>query len=460
MIHFNQIIQVSSSKSSSISSSRRPILTLTGIFIICLAISLAGCQNPTGTDATTTVAGSSESTVWQTSEITETSATDPTSTANSEPVDLLSLTGVLQTLNLGNVQVGPYFYWSPNADYCLFVGYIKETDGQFTPGAYLYDIVTDQLTLATEGTKGSNYYMTFPDWSSDGRVTVPFYEFESSQKILMYDLTGDTLETVPVEGVTAAFSPDGKQLAFATTEGFLNVYNFSNRSVQSFDDKIRGFSPIWMSDSQRLLFVAPTGNNPAGLDYSELYEIRMLDLSDPHDIQVVLPESSYQSLSWIEQDELAAVISGMDDGYYFGVLMVAAKELTDLGETRISFSRGWDQAVRIAANLFDSQGMNYYSLLDQTLAEIGRYESAGQLAVSLLPDGQLLFVDNDNNQSKCYLRLSDPLSGQIRTVAELAGTFEAYSSSDGSLVFLYNQYDPGKPYILDVRAFYDWLGQN
>jgi hypothetical protein len=138
----------------------------------------------------------------------------------------------------------------------------------------------------------------------------------------------------------------------------------------------------------KLLYIAPTGNNPSNLEYGWLSEVRLLDFQAPDIETAVMAESSYQRIRWLSQDQLVLVESGMDDGFYTAILNAGDGSITDLGEARLILQKTWDRQISPVVIDFANSAIRRY---DQQMKEINAYMTSADnivAVISLLPDNR------------------------------------------------------------------------
>jgi len=429
------------------------MLTINIIFAMVVSCAAIGCAD----DATSTTAETTAST--GSSETTAVESSSETTMKVPAVYDLTALPDVFYSPDFGDVIPSPEFYWSPSADYCLFIGYIKNDKQQFLPAAYLYDFIRDQLVKLIDGQADINYYLAEPAWSPDeSKVIVPFYDFTAEGLTLqLYDLTKDELKSLPISGTLPAFSPDGQQLAYTDNDGAVNFYDFTAGDVLSQDYTIIGYSPIWFANMEKLLYIAPTGNNPSNLEYGWLSEVWLFDFQAPDVETVVMAESSYHRIRWLSQDNLVLVESGMDDGFYSALLNAGDWSVTDLGETRLILHKTWDQQISPVVIDFANTAIRQYDLQMQ---EINVFQTAADnivAAISLLPDNRLLGLSKVAAENKCYLTILSPDGAASRKFAYYPGDLLTVTAADGSRAACFDQ-ETNQFFFLDVKGLYSQIG--
>ncbi|HAL74061.1 MAG TPA: hypothetical protein DCM45_03080 [Clostridiales bacterium] len=428
------------------------------IIALAMFVSYAaiGCDNqiPTTTSESTTSSPTGSETLAPT---TETSS-EPTATVPAV-YDLAALPDIFYAPDFSDVVPTTEFYWSPSADYCLFIGYVKNEKQQFVAAAYLYDLLRDRLVKLTDGQADVNYYLAEPAWSPDEtKVIVPFYEFTAADLTLqLYDLVKDELKSLPMSGTLPAFSSDGQQLAYTNDDGAISFYNFASGDIQSQDYTIIGYSPIWFSNMEKMLYIAPTGNNPSNLEYGWLSEVWLHDFQAPDVETVVMAESSYHRIRWLSQDKLVLVESGMDDGFYSAILNTGNLSVTDLGENRLTLLKTWDQIVSPVVMDYENGTIRQF---DQQMKEINVYQTSADnivAAISLLPGSQLLGLSQVTAENKCYLNIMSPTGAASRKIAFYAGDLYIITAADGSRAACFDQ-EESRFYILKTKELYSKIG--
>jgi len=380
------------------------------------------------------------------------------SASDHSTMDLLATGTFLKELDFGEVQASTYFFWSPESEYCMFIGSVQNAQKEYTPGVYLYNARSRHLTKLIEGEKGGNYFLLEPSWSMDGdHVTIPFHPLNPvNQKIRMYTISTDSIDELPFHAYNASFSTDSSRLVYENSDGKINLYRFSDKTITTLSDQIEGFSPVLFSDNKRILYCAPTGNNPSGMEYGWLNEIRMIDISKSINDQaiVIMPESSYRSIRWLIQDKLALIGSGMDDGHYTQLLNVETMQVTDFGEAIIEAFTGWNHKNKLVIDNIPTE-LSGKILNDQALRDLCILSVGKQInPISYLPDNTMLCLQNDADANKSYLSISDLNGNFSQKIGFIPGNlYPAFPSNDGKQVVLFDQYN-NKSYLLDVEALY------
>jgi hypothetical protein len=106
------------------------------------------------------------------------------------------------------------------------------------------------------------------DWSSDGRMLIPFFDSSTSADLWLMPLDGDK-QRVPLPqtgsrwGAQAQISPDGRWLAYASNES--GRYDVYVRPFPSGDGKwlitpSGGSEPSWRRDGKEMYYLAVDGS--------------------------------------------------------------------------------------------------------------------------------------------------------------------------------------------------------
>jgi WD40 repeat protein len=99
------------------------------------------------------------------------------------------------------------------------------------------------------------------DWSPDGKVVL----VDTDREVWSWDLTSGQTVTIPVAGANAAWSPDGKQLAYFGGGGHIGIWNGDSTITLASDvpGKYSGaYSLSWSPDGQKIAAGSLDGTVP------------------------------------------------------------------------------------------------------------------------------------------------------------------------------------------------------
>ncbi len=286
------------------------------------------------------------------------------------------------------------------------------------------------------------------DWAQDSSFAV-LSDSMSAAPILYFNSTSQTVTDLPVTGSQCRISPDGTRIAYTdfTRDSKLYTYDFVTRKEQAIGDGIRGVSPIWHSDSRRLMFLEYTGDNPSGLEGGELQNLTQIDLLAPDLRETMMETTVYRDVSWLEEDRLVLIHSGWDDGYFTSILDLDTMNLLDLGEG-IVYTGSYDaDRVILAYELWGEDGDQYFLYNDQlekvlTLPEpeIGIED----MVINRAPvwnDGKLFFAVSSLNEMDHYGLLYDTGTETASLVFDMTGFDLLERFEEGSRIVLLAGYD-------------------
>ncbi len=302
----------------------------------------------------------------------------------ANPPSIMDIGEVIYAKDLGIDGIGgSYLYWVPGKNAVIFEGYLKDAEGKFTPGVYYYNNESKEIATILMGSLDSHYYLAEPIWSADNsEVLISF------GGIYIYDLHQSSLELLPISGRQAELSPDGSKIIYVDKNQNLQIYNRSNKEIQSLRSDIKGHSPIWFSDNRHILFYKDVGKNPHNLDGNDLHVLCLLDTYNSEIVRTIGEEMVYRDLFWALQDSIAWIYSGWDDGHFFSILDLSDDTIEELGETYDSlyFPGREPQLIK---KIKTSQWN--VSNIQQTL--YSDYTSCPEqgVPIGLLPDETLLF---------------------------------------------------------------------
>lgn len=254
---------------------------------------------------------------------------------------LLKITELNQSMNetyrekleeqLDNISISS-IYWSAQGGNILFLGSKRGGEDEFTSGVYLLNPSSGILETIVDGLSGP-LHLPKPSWSEDQSMIVfsLYHQTEKNHPIYLYQTETKTVQKLPVSGYSPALNCNMEKIAYSKADGSIGIYTLSDGEATCLPENIKGFNPIWFSDNQRILLFKSTGENPHGLDGSELHIICSVDVNLPAMIEGPGHKGVYRSMEWVVQDQLVAVYSGWDDGYYFGLFDLNTGELSEFG---------------------------------------------------------------------------------------------------------------------------------
>jgi eukaryotic-like serine/threonine-protein kinase len=133
-------------------------------------------------------------------------------------------------------------------------------------GAYLLYAKASNGSGAEERLVDSRNNMSTQDWSRDGRWLL-YYEVHPTTgrdlwavDLASRDLTPRVVANTPAEEVVAAFSPDGRWVAYQTNESGrfeVVVQPFPDAGGKWQESTTGGVAPRWRADGKELYFLAP-----------------------------------------------------------------------------------------------------------------------------------------------------------------------------------------------------------
>lgn len=374
---------------------------------------------------------------------------------------------IFTELDFGDMNASTYeFYWSPYDNICMFRGSrLRASDNEFLTGIYFWDTETNKVSqLVSESTDGDlNTFLCPPSWSPDGRkVTIPIYYFnETVSNLLVYNIDSDTIENMPFRSNSTHFSADSSKLSFTDENKHIKVYDIASKTIIGPTADIDG-SGLLFSDNRRLVYIART-INPLGIEYTWRSEIKIVDLYDPANTEVIVPDIPGGSIEWLAQDKLLLLSVTGDEVRPYIIIDVETHKVTELGYPGISIFEGWGHNLKLIAD-YDQFQKKIAVPEDPLLKDIliftksTRPEYENIDSISILPDDTILCLGVRSDQAnKTYLYLVDNSGVLSEKVILLPGNFVLpVSSYDGKRVILYDQYAE-KTYMLDVEKLYTYL---
>jgi Tol biopolymer transport system component len=423
------------------------------VMILGISIVAVACDSPSAKVPIETASSSEKMTVPSESDAATVSP------APTEPaaIDLLSLGMSYSAADYGIYSISSdYFYWSPKAEYLVFLGYLKDSQSKYTPNIYLLHLKDNKITKIMDGVYDRNFYLTEPRWSEDeSLLTIPFYDLaEKTYPVRLFNTNQEKLQVLPIYGLDASISPDMSKIAFSDIDHRIVIYNLSDKTSTEMPAGVKGYSPIWFSDNTRILFSKLTGRNPSNLEGAELQDICILDTDKSEVIKSLGKDNVYKSHKWLIIDKMAWVESGWDDGHYLNLLDLDSSKLTEFGEgDGISY-----QINNRELNFFVLSNGKGFTLFDRNLKELGVFpvmnndQQWSNTALGLLSDGRLLYWATSQYQKHNAIILSTLNQQKITQTFAVEGLYYAKASTDGSKIALVN--DQGfNLTIFDSTAF-------
>jgi|GEM_PF-3517980 len=376
---------------------------------------------------------------------------------------------IFTELDFGDMRANTYeFYWSPYDHICMFKGYMRrESDNEFLIGIYFWNTGTNKVSQLVSDipSRDTFTYLGTPSWSPDGKkVTIPLYIIgETVDYLSVYNIDNDTVEKMPFKCDVAYFSADSSKLSFTDENKHIKVYDIATKTIIGPVSDIDG-SGLLFSDNRHLVNIARTVN-PLGIEYTWRSEIKIVDLYDPANTEVIVPDIPGGSIEWLVQDKLLLLSVTADEVWPYIIIDVETHKITELGYPGISIFEGWGHNLKLVADYDQFQkkiAVPEDPLLKEMMifTESTRPEYEYIDSISILPDDTILCLGcRYDVTDKTYLYLADS-SGVLREkVILLPGSFASpVSSYDGKRVVLYDQYSE-KTYMLDVERLYTYLSK-
>lgn len=414
-------------------------------------------NNPTNITPTSSAQASSNSALQSTSET-------PTPIPTAVPlINKSDAASVITAKELGLDSIGgSYFYWSPDAKYAIFTGAVKDTKGKFTISVYLFEVEKRKAVKILDGFYDKIIYMTEPNWSVDGSLlTIPFYELESTEyPIYIYNITRGKLDKLNAYGRNPSISPDKSKIAYSNKRNIICSYNLLSRTTTVIPGNVKGYDPIWFSDSVRILFKKDISDSSSKyLTESTKTDICVLDTKNPKNIKSLATKSFSGGLTWLIQDKL---VWDFKDGEMnsYAALNLNPHKYTDFGE----YSDAYYQINNVVTILLDDdkEGRQFgFHTLNADMEEIGKYKTENEeyaiSALALLSDNNLLYISRKMQQSgespdanqKSAIMLSYMNAQKYVPLFTLDGDYISIRSKDGSKIALVSQ-EADKMIIIDT----------
>jgi hypothetical protein len=334
-------------------------------------------------------------------------------------------------------------FWSPDANHLVFVGSVKDSLGKYTRNVYMLSVKDGKIIKVADGEYDQNYYLLEPQWASDESMfTVPFYGPSGKFPIYIYNVNLQKLDTLSVQGTCASISPDNSKIVYVADDGTIHLYDFLSESIVDLPGNPKGDSPIWFSDSARILYMKPTGKT----EQTDVlfYDFSILDTSKNVQPKSFGFELVLRSIKWVVQDQIVWVNGGSDDGSWYKPFNLS------MSQFMITLTEGQRLTFQVLGNsayywVYDYPKNGYY-LYDSDMTEQGFFTST---PVCLLPDHKLLYVDNnilkiasiDGTQSTALASITD----NYHALPSLNGSSEAFIEDEGSSMIIYHVSIPESP---------------
>jgi len=175
--------------------------------------------------------------------------------------------------------------WNQNSNKLAYAKYHFSKNSSMVYDISVYNTETKEHTWITE-----NMRATYPIWSNDNKSIVFVSHKNSNSNLFGIDLTSNKITqlthyTGDNQILTPAWSPDGRQIAFARSgqDGQTNVYLldlFSKEITQLTHNSEVEFSPVWHSSENKIYYTSHAGNTPniVELDLESLTTIPRTDI--------------------------------------------------------------------------------------------------------------------------------------------------------------------------------------
>jgi Tol biopolymer transport system component len=155
--------------------------------------------------------------------------------------------------------------WSHDGQHLVFVG---RRDGGHALNLLKIRTLQEEILLRLASAHTASGFRP-TDWSRDGRYIIGTETFTASGSMDLWTLTADRRERrpyveTPAHESNAAFSPDGKWVAYEVTDTGPEGPQIFVRRFPATDEKHQvstggGVQPLWGPDGREIFFLAPTG---------------------------------------------------------------------------------------------------------------------------------------------------------------------------------------------------------
>ncbi|MBM4124199.1 MAG: Tol-Pal system beta propeller repeat protein TolB [Nitrospira sp.] len=238
--------------------------------------------------------------------------------------------------------------------------------------------VMDYDGFAPRQISADGFINLMPRWSPDRRfVAFTAYHGRSKQTIDVIELaTGKRSTVVSLAGlnITPAYSPDGSELAFATShDGNSEIYklNVQNKALTRLTTHSSGdLSPSWSPTGREMVFVSDRGGGP------QLY----LMSADGSDVRRLTFEGDYNAApAWSPRGNWIAYVCRTEDKQY--KLCVIApdgqKRMQLTTGTGVDDSPSWSPDGRHLVFSSTNDGKNHLYMINSDGTELERLTSGG-----------------------------------------------------------------------------------
>jgi len=189
----------------------------------------------------------------------------------------------------------PNVIWSPDGHWFAFVG----TDASTEESAYPYQdiyIANSDGTIIRRLTDNPQYQKFYLSWSPDEKYILVAMGISGSDLYLVDSSSGVVVKRLTSSGdsYTAAWSPDGKRIAFGNRSGF-SILDLADETSQ-FISVLSGSSRVedisWSPNSEQIAFVASV----LGSNCKDIFEI---NINTGGSINLTSSEQNEKSPVWL-----------------------------------------------------------------------------------------------------------------------------------------------------------------
>lgn len=228
-------------------------------------------------------------------------------------------------LGIGIDALSGYLSISPNGKKMLFNGITEMVGAEDNFLTSVHTFVADLTTGEIQAVAGN----LLSDW-----VDNDFLLLTEGEDAVIYDFKTGKDYRIALGGniYRGALSPDRKWYVFSTLEG-LRLLNLETSEVSILTNHQYDGAYSWFSDSKRILGYRETGQNlfVAGLGRQlAFWDIETKQFTDIP-IEIAIP--AIRMTEWLEQDHIARVNVGYDDGSHDYIVNLDTNVISDLGDT-------------------------------------------------------------------------------------------------------------------------------